>query len=87
LAGRSEDVDLKIPEGFIVDEIPPFQIKKMGGFHFLSDGKVEAGKVNFRRQYLIKKPVFQTSEYAQLRDLHAQIVSFEESQVVLKRSE
>jgi len=87
LSGRSENVDLKLPEGFMVDEIPPFQIMKMGGFHFLSDGKAEAGKINFRRQYLIKKPVFDTHEYTQLRNLHAQIVSFEESQVVLKKSE
>ncbi|MCK4892862.1 MAG: DUF3857 domain-containing protein [Calditrichia bacterium] len=87
LRGRNENVDLTLPEGFTVDEIPPFQIMKMNGLIFLSDGKAEAGKVNFRRQYLIKKPIFQTSEYAQLRNLHAQIVSFEESQVVLKKSE
>jgi hypothetical protein len=87
LRGSMEDVDLKFPEGFIVDEIPPFQIMKMDGLHFLSDGKSEGNSVNFRRQYIIKKPVFQTKEYTQLRDLHAQIVSFEESQVVLKKSE
>ncbi|UCF63689.1 MAG: DUF3857 and transglutaminase domain-containing protein [bacterium] len=87
LSGLNEDVNLKLPEGFEVDEIPPFQIMKVDGFHFLSDSKADGENLNFRRQYLIKKPIFYPNEYPQLRDLHAQIISFEENQVVLKKSE
>ena len=87
LSGLNEDVNLKVPKGFTVDEMPPFEIIKADGFHFLSDTKATGESVNFRRQYLVKKPVFYPNEYPQLRDLHAQIVSFEESQVVLKKSE
>jgi hypothetical protein len=86
LAGINEELTLTLPEGYLIEELPPFKLIKINGGHFLCDCSQEGNVVTFRRQFLIKKLSFPPREYSNLRDFHAQIVNMEEGQVVLTRN-
>ena len=86
LTGINEEMTITLPEGFLIEELPPFKLLKIDGGHFLCDCSQEGNVVTFRRQFLIKKLSFQPREYSDLRDFYARIVNLEEGQVVLNRN-
>lgn len=79
-------IKFKIPEGYEVDAVPkPLGIalpEKAGKYIFTTN--VQNDYIVTMVQYQINKPVFQSNEYAILKEYFAQIVNKESEQIVLK---
>lgn len=87
LRGWNENIRLKLPEGYQIEEMPQFKMKKMNNVIYVADCKCDGSEVIYRKQFLIKRMTFPPSEYAQLRGIFSEIINSEESQIVLTIAE
>lgn len=80
-------LNMEIPTGFKVDEVPKSVIIKLNGdegfFEYLL--RVEVNAIQMRSRIVLKKTDFASDEYQTLRDFYAQIVKKEAEQIVFKK--
>ncbi len=86
LATRN-DVTLKLPEGFLVEEIPA-----SGGMNlkpeklvFLKFWEHTANTIKVQRQMMIRKQEYSVEEYQVLREFYDYMVQADQGQIVLKK--
>ncbi len=85
LTGTSEKIILTVPEGFIIEDVPLSKNSKIDGMIFLAENKPEGNHIVCHRQFMVKKKTFNPSEYQQVKDFYSQMISYAESQIVIKR--
>lgn len=80
-------LNLEIPEGYIVDELPAsFQVQLPGNSAVLSYTiKAQGNKIQLLNKIFINKPVFVYNEYSQLLDFYNMIVEKHAEQIVFKK--
>ncbi|HTV53425.1 MAG TPA: transglutaminase domain-containing protein, partial [Terriglobia bacterium] len=77
--------DLKIPEGYAVDDLPDPVNIDTGFASYHSDVKATGNVLRYTREYVVKKVELDPGEYAQLRDLESKIYTDENQDAVLKK--
>lgn len=80
---------LKLPEGYIVDEMPqPAAVALPGNagkyIHSISNS---AGVLSLTSQFVINKPLFTQLEYPYLREFYSKVIAKQQEQIVLKKVE
>jgi hypothetical protein len=83
LSGWSENIRLTLPDGYAAEELPEPKVKKMNGVIYLCDCKKDGNDLVSRKQFVVKQMAFYPQEYEQLRAIYSDIISSEESQIVL----
>ena len=81
-------LNLEIPEGYIVDELPAsFQLKLPGNsasYSYMVN--TQGNRIQLLNKIFINKPVFVYNEYAELMDFYNKIVEKHAEQIVLKKN-
>lgn len=83
LSGWTEDTHLTFPAGYVAEETPGPKVKKMDGVIYVCDCRNTENELVSRKQFLVKKMTFLPEEYEQLRAIYSEIISSEESPIVL----
>lgn len=86
LMGTSEKIILTVPEGFLIEEVPLSMNSKIDGMIFLAENKREGNQIFCHRQFMVKKTIFNPTEYQQVKDFYSQMISYAEGQIVVKRN-
>ena len=80
-----EIVDLTLPEGFEVVEIPEVQKVISLGVRFQSDCRADSNRVRLQRTFSVNRVYYTPAQYSRLRNAYAKIVSADQGQIVLRR--
>ncbi len=80
-----EIVDLTLPEGFEIVEIPEVQKVTSLGVRFQSDCQADSNRVRFQRMFSVNRVYYTPAQYPRLRNAYAKIVSADQGQIVLRR--
>ncbi len=77
--------DVKIPAGYIVDDLPdPVDVDTdFASYH--STVKASGDLLHYTREYVVKKVELSPDEYSQLRDLESKIYTDENQNAILKK--
>ncbi|HMP98874.1 MAG TPA: DUF3857 domain-containing protein [Cyclobacteriaceae bacterium] len=86
LRERIYTVNLTIPEGYEIDELPQTKIFALPGnaAKYTYSVNVNGNKVNITSILQINKSIFLQDEYSRLRDFYGQVVAKQAEQIVLK---
>jgi hypothetical protein len=77
--------DVKIPAGFVVDELPDPVNMDTGFAAYHSEVKAEQNVLRYSREFVVKELVLKPAEYDQLKKLEAAITADESRNAVLKK--
>ena len=77
--------DVKIPEGYTVDEVPDPVNLDAGFASYHSEVKADGNTLHYKREYVLKKLSLEPEQYADLRKFEAEITTDENSSAVLKK--
>ena len=80
-----EIVDLTLPEGFEVVEIPEVQKVTSLGVRFQSDCQADSNRVRLQRTFSVSRVYYTPAQYPRLRNAYAKIISADQGQIVLRR--
>lgn len=80
-----DSVDVKIPAGYTVDDVPDPVNVDVGFATYTSQVKAEGDVLHYQRQYVLKKLSLSSDDYGELRKLEAAITTDENSAAVLKK--
>lgn len=80
-----DTVDVKIPNGFVVDEVPDPVNIDVGFATYHSEVKADGGTLHYSREYVLKKLALPADQYADLKKLEGEITTDENRSAVLKR--
>jgi transglutaminase-like putative cysteine protease len=80
-----DDFDVKIPAGYLVDDVPDPVNMDVGFATYHSEVKAEDGALHYTREYVVKKLELAPGEYSELRRLESAIATDENSDAVLKK--
>ncbi len=80
-------MQLTIPDGFVVDEIPQPKIFSMPGnaARYLYSATQIGNVINFNSTFQVNKNTFSQAEYPILREFYNQVVAKQAEQIVLKK--
>ena len=84
---QTDTYEIRLPEGFEVDELPPAVSVENEFVAYQSSVKVEEGNVIYARRFDIKKLVVPANQVGELDEVRRKIRADERGQVVLKQSE
>ena len=83
------DISLKIPAGYIVEELPkPIKVQWQDGsfsFQYVVVPMNEQGILKINSKIQIKKPIFSAADYTDLKETFDQIIAKHAEQIVLKK--
>ena len=83
----SDDFDIQIPDGYVVDEVPD-PVKEDVGFASYESSTVVRGQVlHYSRRFVVKQVTLPPEKYPELQRLAAVIAEDEDSKAVLKRAQ
>ena len=80
-----DNVDVKIPNGFVVDELPDPVSIDVGFATYHSEVKADGGVLHYSREYVLKKLALPANQYTDLKKLEGEITADENRSAVLKR--
>lgn len=80
-----DDFVVRIPAGYSVDDVPDPVSVDVGFATYHSNVKAEGDTLHYTREYVLKRLSLDPGDYPTLRRLEGQIVSDENSDVVLKK--
>ncbi len=80
-----DNFEVKIPDGYAVDDVPDPTDLDVGFATYHSEVKAEGDVLHYQRQYVLKKLGLAPGDYAELRKLEAAIATDENSAAVLKK--
>lgn len=81
-------VDLEIPEGYVVEELPKserFIFSEEGPITFMYNIAQQGNTIKLQYQYQLKKLLFMQDEYPILKDFFAKVILKNSEQIVLKK--
>jgi hypothetical protein len=83
----SDDFDIQIPDGYVVDEVPD-PVKEDFGFASYESSTVVHGRVlHYSRRYTVKQVTLPPEKYPEVQRLAGIIAEDEDSKAVLKRAQ
>ena len=83
----SDDFDIQIPDGYVVDEVPD-PVKEDVGFASYESSTVVHGRVlHYSRRFVVKQVTLPAEKYPELQRLAGLIAEDEDSKAVLKRAQ
>jgi len=83
----SDDFDIAIPAGYVVDELPDPVKVDMGFASYESSTVVRGKTLHYQRTYTLRQVTLPAQKYAELQKLEGLIESDEQGRAVLKRSQ
>ena len=83
----SEDVEMIIPDGCKIIEIPNTVNYGLPGGRFISTCEKNNETIKYQRHFSNNKVFFHPREYAELRSFYERIVSADQCQIVLSQAE
>ncbi len=83
----TDKIDITVPEGYHISELPRNYVLKLKGITFLNGWKDQGNKIHFERQFMRRKLVFKPSEYVAMRSFFDQMVNADQGQMVLKQGD
>ena len=81
----SEEVRLKLPDGYRIIEAPPLARRRSKDIQFTSLCARDEEGLKFQRRLVLNKPVFQPDEYKSLQVAYRMIVGADRKQIILAR--
>jgi hypothetical protein len=81
----SDEFDIELPEGYVVDELPDPVKEDMGFATYQSSTVVQGNKLHYTRTYTVRQVTLPAGKYGELQRLAGAIAADESSQVVLKK--
>ncbi|HXJ95494.1 MAG TPA: DUF3857 and transglutaminase domain-containing protein [Terriglobia bacterium] len=82
--GESETVEIHLPDGYQVDELPPPTKVDNGLLSYMSGVEADGGVVQYKQLYQIKQVLVPTTKLSDLRQFYQQVNSDEQASIVLK---
>ena len=79
-----ESVEIHLPDGYQVDELPPPTKVDNGLLSYTSGVEADGGVVQYKQLYQIKQVLVPTTRLGELRQFYQQVDSDEQASVVLK---
>jgi hypothetical protein len=83
---ESDTFEIRLPEGYIVDELPPPMKAQFGFADYSSQIEQKGQTLRYARQYSVKDVSVDEPKFADLKRLYRQIAADERANAVLKRS-
>ena len=83
----SDDFDIAIPAGYVVDELPDPVKVDMGFASYESSTEVRGQTLHYQRTYTLRQVTLPAQKYADLQRLEGLIENDEQGRAVLKRSQ
>ncbi len=83
----SDDFDIELPEGYVVDELPDPVKKDYGFASYESSTEVHGRTLHYSRKYTVKQVTLPAEKYPEVQRLAGVIAADEESKAVLKRAQ
>ena len=80
-----DDVEIALPEGVTVDELPAAVHVNAAGFRYASETKAEKNVLHYRRQYRVERFSVPRAELAEVNRVFTAIMADERSSAVLKQ--
>jgi hypothetical protein len=81
----TDEYDIELPEGYVVDELPDPVKADMGFATYQSSTVVQGNKLHYSRTYTVREVMLPANKYGDLQKLAGVIAADESSQVVLKK--
>jgi hypothetical protein len=83
----SDDFDIELPEGYVVDELPDPVKKDYGFASYESSTEVHGRTLHYRRRYTLKQVTLPAEKYPEVQRLAGVIAADEDSKAVLKKAQ
>jgi len=80
-----DDVEIALPAGVVVDELPAAVKLNAAGFRYGSETKVEKNVLHYRREYRVERFSVPRAELAEVNRIFTAIMADERSSAVLKQ--
>jgi hypothetical protein len=80
----TDDYDIELPVGYIVDELPDAVKVDVGFASYVSSTEVQGRMMHYNRTYTVKQVTVPAEKYAEVQQLAAAIAADEDSQAILK---
>lgn len=81
----TDDYDIKLPDGYTVDELPDPVKVDVGFASYVSSTEVHGRMMHYSRTYTVRQVTVPAAKYAEVQQLAAAIAADEDSQAILKR--
>jgi len=82
--GESESVEIHLPDGYQVDELPPPTKVDNDLWSYTSAVETDGGVVQYKQLYQIKQVLVPSTKLSELRQFYRQVNSNEQASIVLK---
>lgn len=84
---QGDVVEIRLPDGYKVDELPPSLEVDIGSVHYRSQSQVNGNVLRYTRDYEIRRVLVPANSLARLKELYRLITDDERGNAVLKRSD
>jgi hypothetical protein len=81
----TDEFDIELPEGYVVDELPDPVKVDLGFASYVSSTELHGRVLHYSRTYTVRQVTVPAAKYAEVQQLAAAIAADEESQAILKR--
>jgi hypothetical protein len=81
----TDDFDIELPEGYVVDELPDPVKAEFGFASYVSATVVHGRTLHYSRTYTLRQVTLPADKYAEVQRLAGVIAADEDSRAVLKR--
>jgi hypothetical protein len=81
----TDEYDIELPQGFVVDELPDPVKVDVGFASYVSTTELHGRVLHYSRTFTVKQVTVPASKYAEVQQLAAAIAADEGSQAILKR--
>ena len=81
----NDEFDIKLPEGYVVDELPDPVKQDFGFASYVSSTEVHGRMLHYSRTYTVRQVTLPADKYGELQKLSNVIAADEDSRVILKR--
>jgi hypothetical protein len=81
----TDEFDIELPEGYVVDELPDPVKVDVGFASYVSSTEVHGRVLHYSRTYTVRQVTVPAAKYAEVQQLAGAIAADEDSQAILKR--
>jgi hypothetical protein len=81
----TDNYDIELPEGYVVDELPDPVKVDVGFASYVSSTELHGRVLHYSRTYTVRQVTVPATKYAAVQQLAAAIAADEDSQAILKR--
>ncbi|MBW4038888.1 MAG: DUF3857 and transglutaminase domain-containing protein [Acidobacteria bacterium] len=82
----TDDYDIELPAGYVVDELPDPVKVDVGFASYVSSTEMRGRVLHYSRRYTVRQVTVPASKYDEVQQLAAAIAADEDSQAILKRA-